>query len=91
MDKPEIWAADYLSTRALKHFYFETNFFDYILHNWPINLSRNWKELLNYYKNLFVIASKRKEISRKNMLNSKLFKFPVSLYYEISDLKTSAG
>ena len=70
--KPEIWAIDYLSTRAFKHFHYETNFFCYILHNWPINLSRNWKELLNYFKNLFVIASKRKEIWRKNTLNFKL-------------------
>ena len=26
MDKPEIWAVDYLSTKAFKHFYYETNF-----------------------------------------------------------------
>ena len=47
-------------------------------------MSRNWKELLNYLKNLFVIASKRKVISRKSMLNFKLIKFPLSLYYEKS-------
>ena len=77
MNEPEIWAVEYLSKKALKHFHYETNILT-TSHNWPISLSKNWKELLNELKNLSVIASKQKEISRKNRLDFKLIKLPVS-------------
>ena len=83
MNKPEIWAVEYLSKKALKHFHYETNILTTFYITDP-SLSKNWKELLNKLKNLSVIASKRKEISRKNMLNFKLIKLPVSQNYEKS-------
>ena len=35
-------------------------------------------ELLNQLKNLSITASEREEITRKNIFNFKLIKFPVS-------------
>ena len=81
---PEIQAVDYLSTKAFKHFYYETYFLTTFYITDPLTCLEIGKNRLNYFKNLFVIASKRKEISRKNMLNFKLIKFPLSLYYEKS-------
>ena len=59
MDKPEVWAVDYLSTKAFEHFYYETYFLTTFYITDPLTCLEIGKNGLNYFKNLFVIASKR--------------------------------